>query len=154
MINISYSKEEFISLAKDKLKLKNNENAAELLYELLENDHKRCLLVKCFMGIEFKLKYKSDDWVYIDFKSLPSWRIDKDKTLSMPGVLENKFVPCKITFINKADVALYHIEFKCIKEGDTKVVTEGYMVEEAAIYKEVELLGEVLEQMLSYSQNN
>lgn len=154
MIHITYSQEEFIGLVKDNLKLKNNENTAELLYELLENDHKRCLLVKCFMGIEFKIKYKSDDWVFIDLKSLPTWRFDKDKTLGLPGVLENKFIPCKITFINKADVALYHIEFKCIKEGNSDIVTEGYMIEEAAIYKKVELLGEVLEQMLSYSQNN
>jgi hypothetical protein len=99
-------------------------------------------LYHSLLGAERSFKYKPLDKVWISLDHLPSWRIDKDKSLQAGLIEKERFIKCTIIDINPLSRSCYKIEFVAIATGKDETGLQEYPVSEAAIYgrEEEELL--------------
>ena len=104
-------------------------------------------IYKALLGIYPEFKYKAGDWVYVKWDNIATWRVDKEPTMSLPGVKNNEFIPCLIYDIDTYGEVPYKIKYQSVKSGDTKGCEQEYYVVESAIQGKVENLEEVLDDL-------
>lgn len=104
-------------------------------------------IYKAVLGTYPTFNYKVGDFVYVDFNNLASWRVDKELTLQMPGILDGKYIPCKIISVDFFIEQPYSVSYSAMKIGDKEPCAQEYMIPESFIYNKVDNLESVLDEM-------
>lgn len=153
-IHVEITTEEIQQLLEKHLVIKDKENFSKLIVGHLSNSNVGLeQIYKGLLGIYPKFSYKEGDWVYVDISNLTSWRMNKDSTLKLPSTL-GQYIPCEITSVNPYNSSPYNINFKYVKKDTEEVSDENYYVGESYIFKKVENLIDVLDEMEEVQINN
>lgn len=86
-------------------------------------------LMKALMGIYPDTKYKKGDMVWVKFSTLPSWKMDKNQTKTLPHYSpETAYdregrILAQITEVNVYNSSPYTIEFSVYEGGLIKQIT-------------------------------
>lgn len=83
-------------------------------------------LYHSLMGVERTFAFKPLDEVWVSIEHLPSWRMDKVKTIAAGLVFKDSFMKCKVVEINALSRTCYRLEFECIPTGKDEKRTEDY----------------------------
>lgn len=139
-INVRFTKDDLCQMLKKNLN-KNSDKVAEVLTEHITKAgttaFQQCF--KALMGIYPSIKYKPGDIVYVYFSHLPTWRLDKQKTLQVSGV-KGELIPVKIINADKYSDPEYQIQFYGVVNNESKISVQGYNITDALIeYKEEQL---------------
>lgn len=139
-INVRFTKDDLCQMLKKNLN-KNSDKVAEVLTEHITKAgataFQQCF--KALMGIYPSIKYKPGDIVYVYFSNLPTWRLDKQKTLQVSGV-KGELIPVKIINADKYSDPEYQIQFYGVVNNESKISVQGYNITDALIeYKEEQL---------------
>lgn len=153
-VHITIKESELTELLTEKLLVKEPDKLASLIMGLLNSSFAAAQLYKALQGIYPVLKYKIGDAVYVKFERLADWRYDKEKTLALPGVLDEKYIPCRIETTNLYKESAYMVVYNCIKGGHTEMGEDSYEIQENVIHSKIENFEEVIEQLEQYKQNN
>lgn len=146
-INVTITEEEFKQLLSKHIIISNKDRFVNLLSGILCKDaYSMSTIYKAMLDIYTVLKYKKGEFVYVKYDYLATWRINKDATLKLPGVIDNN-IPCEITSINEYNELSYNIKYLAVKEGETTPVEQEYMISDNAIVGKVENVEQVLDDL-------
>jgi hypothetical protein len=152
-INVRFSKDDLCQMLKKNLN-KNSDKVAEVLTEHITKAgataFQQCF--KALMGIYPSIKYKPGDIVYVYFSNLPTWRLDKEKTLQVSGV-KGELIPVKIINADKYSDPEYQIEFYGVSNGESKISVHNYIASDALIEYKEEQLEDFLEEIEKSADN-
>lgn len=152
-INVRFSKDDLCQMLKKNLN-KNSDKVAEVLTEHITKAgataFQQCF--KALMGIYPSIKYKPGDIVYVYFSHLPTWRLDKEKTLQVSGV-KGELIPVKIINADKYSDPEYQIEFYGVSNGESKISVHNYNTSDALIEYKEEQLEDFLEEIEKSADN-
>jgi hypothetical protein len=161
-ISVEITIEDIQQLLEKHLVIKDKQKFAELIVGHLSKSNIALeQTYKGLLGMYPEFNYKEGDWVYIDISNLTSWRMNKESTLKLPGTLD-QCIPCEITGVDIYSAAAYSVNYKYVKK-DTMVTSnleheeildETYSVEERYIFKKVENLIDVLDELEELQINN
>lgn len=146
-ISIRMDKSDLQKIIKKNITSKDADKIATVLAEHISASSiafEQCL--KAFMGIFPTLKYKVGDVVYINFTYLPTWRIDKDKTLKLPNV-KGELVPAIITSTNMYSGDQYTIEYSAIANNESGSKKQTWQIHDRYIEYKEEQIEDFLEEI-------
>jgi hypothetical protein len=153
-ISVEITIEDIEQLLEKHLVIKDKQKFAKLIVGHLSKSNIALeQIYKGLLGMYPEFNYKEGDWVYIDISNLTSWRMNKESTLKLPGTLD-QCIPCEITSVDKYNAAPYNISFKYVKKDTEEVLDETYYVEGKYIFKKVENLVDVLDELEELQINN
>lgn len=152
--HITIKESELAELLQPKLLVKEPDKFTALIMGHLNSPFATTQLYKALQGLYPVLNYKVGDPLYVKFDRLADWRYDKEKTLALPGVLDEKYIPCRIELANPYKESPYTVVYKCIKSGQTEVGEDSYDIQENSIYSRIENFEAVLEELEKHTQNN
>lgn len=96
---------------------------------LANQDHALPGLMKALMGSYPETKYKKGEMVWIKFSILPTWKMDKKQTTTLPHYSPDKTydrdgrILAQITEVNIYNPSPYTIEFSVYESGVIKQIT-------------------------------
>lgn len=101
---------------------------------LVESDFKAEVLMKAMMGVEYKLKYKVGDKVFIRYDHTATWRHDKTKTELEFCTVKKGYIIAEITHITPYTNSAYEIKYDAIDTAGN-VIVDKYDVPESLLEK-------------------
>lgn len=143
-LNIKITKKELLELLSKKLKVPSSEKLAKLIIETIQHEHGLTALYRGLMDIFPVLNYKVGDPIYVEAAYLASWRMDKDATVALPGILNEKYVPCIITNCSEYRQNPYTVIYTYIQKDTANLVEDTYELPESLIYKRNETFADTL----------
>lgn len=152
--HISIKESELLELLRTKLLVNQPDKFAALIMGHLNSPFAATQLYKALQGLYPVLKYNIGDPIYVKLERLADWRYDKEKTLALPGVLDERYIPCQIESVNPYKESQYTIVYKCVKQAQTEVGEDSYDIQENSIYSRIENFEAVLEELEKHTQNN
>lgn len=140
-INVRFTKDDLCQMLKKNLN-KNSDKVAEVLTEHItkagSTAFQQCF--KALLGIYPSIKYKPGDVVYVNFSNLPTWRLDKAKTLEVSANIKDELIPVRIITADKYQDPEYQIEFYGVSNGESKLSKHTYTTSDGLIeYKEEDM---------------
>lgn len=146
-ISVEYSQKDIEKALLARLKDPADSKLAETIVGYLSTiDHGLPGLMKALMGSHPSCKYKKGDMVWVKFSILPSWKMDKTETKTLPHYSSSTthdregIILCQITDTMPYQPNPYQIAYSAFESG--KVIKElTYMIGDYSIaYKEESFL--------------
>lgn len=91
-------------------------------------------LYKALLGVEPQSKLKIGDKVLANLQNLPTWRIDKDKTLANGLLDKNDNMVCTVTAINNYKSDNIEIEINYMNSKEDEVQKDTYPVSDDKLF--------------------
>jgi len=153
-INVEITTEDIKQLLVKHLVIADKDKFAELIVgHVSKNNTSLTQIYKALIGVYPKFNYKEGDFVYVSLNHLPSWRMNKEKTKALPGVIDDN-LPCQITKVNIYEESCYDIDFTYIPKDSEIATVEHYSTSDYYITKKVENIADVLDEMEELQINN
>lgn len=149
---VEYSIKDIKKALAARLKNLDDEKLAEVIIGYLSVvDHALPNLMKALLGIYPAAKYSKGDMVWVKFSILPTWKMDKAQTKTLPHYSSittydrEGMLLCQITDVNVYEATPYTIDYQ-VQEGGT-IRQNNYTISENYIaYKEESFIN-ILDQL-------
>ncbi len=152
--NISIKESELLELLRTKLLVNQPDKFAALIMGHLNSPFATTQLYKALQGLYPVMNYNVGDPIYVKLERLADWRYDKGKTLALPGVLNETYIPCQIESVNPYRENSYNVVYRCVKAGQSESGEDSYEIQEKSIHSIIENFETVLEELEKDKQNN
>lgn len=146
-IHIDITDDEFKQLLSKYIVIPNKDKFVDLISgHLCKDSFTMGQVFKAMLGIYSTLNYKEGQYVYVPFDRLATWRVDKDLTLKLPGVVGDQ-IPCFIKKVEPFSETPYSVVYQAVRTAASLPEEQDYMVTEQGISGKVENIEDVLDQM-------
>ncbi len=127
-ITMDVSIKEIKNLLIKNLSCKNGDQVAEVIVQsLIDTNIGLKLLYKALTGLFPETNVKVGEIYYVHIDYLPTWRLDKIKTLSLPGTKDDFYIPVRVEAINLYREPSIEVRFKMVNTTDQEVFDMYYV---------------------------